>query len=398
MTIFETLRQRGYVNQVSNSEEVKKLLNKQKTTIYQGFDPSADSLHLGHLAGIMALHHLHKAGHRIIFLLGGGTGRVGDPTGKNKSRQLLTSEKVHRHGEVIKKQVEDMELLDFNKKNVLMLNNNAWLSEFKFLDDFLLDIAKNFSVNEMVKMDTFSRRLNKEKHLSLLEFCYPVLQAWDYLYLYRNYDCRLQIGGQDQWANILQGIDLIRKKENTETQALTIPLLTTGDGKKMGKTEKGAIWLDPEKTIPFDFYQYLQGVEDELVEPMLKMLTFLPLEEIEQTLEDPRKAQKKLAFEVTKIVHGKEKAEKAQLDAEKIFGSKKGKTESVPEFKLAKENMPLDEILTEAGALPSKSEVRRRAEQGALRISEKKITDPKKKIEGSCLIRYGKNSFLKVTT
>jgi len=398
--IFDTLKERGFVSQISNESEVRKLLSQPGATIYEGFDPSADSLHLGHLMSLIAMHHLQEAGHRIIFILGGGTGLVGDPTGKKEARRLLSPERVAKNGEAIRAQVEGMGLVRFHGKNAaLMINNFDWLGSFRFLEDFILGPARFFSVNEMVKMRTFAERLGKEKPLSLMEFCYPVMQAWDFLWLFEKHNCRLQIGGQDQWANILQGIELIRREHGTEVFALTFPLLTTPSGKKMGKTEAGPLWLDPEKTSPFDFFQYLVSTPDALVPQMLRLFTFLPLKEIEEICSGhPRDAQRRLALEVTKIVHGEEEAEKARRDAERLFGKGEGTTESVPTFMLPEEGMLLDEILTESGALPSKSEVRRRCEAGAVRINEKKIDDPKMRIDSGCLIRYGRNRFLEVET
>ncbi|MEA2020543.1 MAG: tyrosine--tRNA ligase [Patescibacteria group bacterium] len=398
MDILQKLKKRGYISQTSNDEGVASLLAKERATIYQGFDPSADSFTLGHLMPLMMLHHLQEAGHKIIFLIGGGTGKIGDPADKAFSRKLLDPETVAENAESLKKQVENIGLISFDSENkALMLDNNKWLSKFRFLDDFLLKVARHFSVNEMVKMETFSRRLESESHLSLLEFCYPVLQGWDFLYLFENHNCKIQVGGNDQWANILAGVDLIRRKHGEDAFAITHPLITTPSGEKMGKTAEGTIWLDPEKTNPFDFYQYLQGVPDEIVPIMLKTLTFLPLEKIEDLLRDPREAQKKLAFEVTKLVHGEDTAKKVARDTKKIFGEEEGKIEAVPTFKLPKEGLELDELLKQSSALPSKSESKRRVQQNAVEIDGKNITDPKTLIAKPCLIRYGKNSFLKIT-
>lgn len=398
MEIFKKLKKRGYISQTSNDDGVAQLLANEQATIYQGFDPSADSFTLGHLMPLMMLSYLQEAGHRIIFLLGGGTGKIGDPTDKQSSRKLLDPRTVAKNAESLKRQVEEIGLLSFEGENkALMLNNDEWLSEFSFLDDFLLKVARHFSVNEMVKMETFARRLNSESHLSLLEFCYPVLQGWDFLHLFENYNCKIQVGGNDQWANILAGVDLIRRDHGEEAFALTHPLITTPNGTKMGKTAKGTVWLDPEKTPPFDFYQYLQGAPDEIVPIMLKTLTHLPLDEIESILENPRNAQKQLAFEVTKLVHGKETAQQCRSDAEKLFGGAEGSTESVPTFHIPTEGMELAEILVESDSLPSISEVKRRIEQNAVEIDEEKITEPKTTVNEPCLIRYGKNSFLKIT-
>lgn len=397
MNIFDTLKRRGFISQISDEEAVSKLLANPVATIYIGFDPSTSSLHLGHLLPLMAMHHLQQAGHRVIFVLGGGTGRLGDPTGKRKTRPVLNPDQITANGNQIKTQVEKMGLLNFQGENAaLMVNNDEWLSGFRFLEDFLMKIAKSFSINEMIKMRTFAERLAIEENLSLMEFCYPVLQAWDYLTLFENYNCRLQMGGQDQWANILQGINLIQHIHGERVHALTLPLLTTPNGMKMGKTEKGPLWLDPKKTTPFDFYQYLVNIPDENVPQALKLLTFLPLDEIDGILSgDPRDAQRHLAYEVTKIAHGEEKANKTKSDAERLFGTGEGATESVPTFQITG-GLPIDEILTRSGALSSKSEVERRCTQGGVRINNEKITDPKTYIKDECIIRYGKNSFLKI--
>jgi len=398
MNVLDTLKIRGFVFQASDEEQLRKLLANPGATSYIGFDPSTSSLHLGHLLPLMIMHYLQQAGHRVIFVLGGGTGRLGDPTGKRKTRPLLTPHQIAVNEKNIKAQVEGMGLLNFHGENAaLMVNNDEWLSKFRFLDDFLMNIAKFFSVNEMVKVRTFAERLAAEEHLSLIEFCYQILQAWDYLMLFENYDCHLQMGGQDQWANILQGVNLIQRIHGETVHALTLPLLTTPNGQKMGKTEKGPLWLDRRKTTHFDFYQYLINIPDENVPQALKLLTFLPLDEIDKILSGShRDAQRHLAYEVTKIVHGEQKAKKAQADAERLFGTGSGATESIPVFQIA-EGLPLTEILTLSGALPSKNEVERRCTQGGVRINDKKITDHKTFIKDECVIRYGKNSFLKIT-
>ncbi len=398
MNVFDILISRGFVFQSSHEEQIRKLLADPGATSYIGFDPSTSSLHLGHLLPLIIMHYLQQAGHRVIFVLGGGTGRLGDPTGKRKARPLLTPHQIAVNEKTIKTQVEGMGLLNFHGENAaLMVNNDKWLSQFRFLDDFLMNIAKYFSINEMVKMRTFTERLAAEENLSLMEFCYPILQAWDYLMLFENYNCHLQMGGQDQWANILQGINLIQRIHGETVHALTLPLLTTPSGQKMGKTEKGPLWLDPKKTTHFDFYQYLINIPDENIPQALKLMTFLPLDEINEILSgNPRDAQKRLAYEVTKIVHGEQKAKKAHADAERLFGTGSGATESIPVFQIAK-SLPLNEILTYSGALPSKNEVERRCIQGGVRVNDKKVTDYKTLIKDDCVIRYGKNSFLKIT-
>ncbi len=395
--VFDLLKKRGFVYQTSNETGLKELLGKPGATIYCGFDPSASSFHLGQLIILMAFRHLQRSGHKIIFLLGGGTGKIGDPTGKDKSRKLLDLQTVEANKKELAAQVEEIGLLKFSGPNAaVMLDNNDWLSKFKFLDEFLLDVARHFSVNEMVSMDTFKKRLNSQTNLSLLEFCYPVLQAWDFLYLFENHDCRVQIGGSDQWANILAGTGLIRRKHRQEAFALTFPLLTTPSGEKMGKTEKGPIWLDDQRTSPFEMYQYLINVNDSLVTPMLKLLTALPLEKI-ATIEkgSPQEAQQHLAFEVTKLVHGEEAAQKARTDSEKLFGKGEGRAETIPIFE-TDPGLTIEEILVKSGSLPSKSEVRRRVEQNGITIDGKEVPNAKMLIIKSSTIKFGKTRFLKI--
>lgn len=397
--VFDFLKKRGYAQQVSSETGVWHLLGESGATIYEGFDPSASSLHLGHLESLMIMHWLQEAGHRIIFILGGGTGKVGDPTGKTKMRKLLTPEQVLENGKKIIAQVEKIGLLRFHGENAaLMVNNDDWISSANFMDGYLLPLAKHFSVNEMIKMRTFADRLKANENLSLLEFLYCTLQAWDFLVLFEKYNCRLQIGGSDQWANILQGIDLIRRKHGEEAFAFTFPLITTPGGKsKMGKTEKGVIWLDSNRTCPFDMYQYLISLPDPMVPQSLRLLTFLSLEEIDEVLAGhPRDAQHKLAFEVTKIIHGERETKKAQVDAQKLFGTRTGAVEALPTFKISDDGMEIGEILIRAGVLPSKSEIRRRIEQDSVKIDGQKIDDPRMLIKHGGIIRYGKRAFLKV--
>lgn len=397
--VFSVLKERGYVYQVSDEASLRRILNSnQPITLYQGFDPTAASLHFGHLESLMVHYYLQQAGHRVIFLLGGGTGMVGDPTDKATSRKALSPETVRNNAKSIKAQVEEIGLLRFNGRNkALMLNNYDWLSRFTFLEDFLATIARHFSVNELVNMRTFSDRLNRGEHLSLLEFCYPVLQSWDFLHLFNEYDCVLQIGGQDQWGNITQGIDLVRTALGQASYALTFPLITKADGTKMGKSESGTVWLSPELTTPFDFYQYVVTVPDEVVEQMFRLLTFVSLEEIAQIMAGhPRDAQQRLAYEITKIVHGEDAANHVREASASLFSSRVGSLGSVPEYFLA-EQTSLATILISAGCLQSKSEIRRRCDQGAVSVDGKKVDSPFMLITSACLIKYGRNSFLRVT-
>jgi len=406
--VLDLLIERGYIDSttsggeeklgVTNLEKIRDLLDGG-TTIYQGFDPSGSSLHLGHLLGIMALHHLQEAGNKIVFLLGGATGRVGDPTDKNSTRKLLTTKVVENNAKSMKKQVEDMGLLSFEEEKALMLNNEEWIAPEPFLDYYLVEIARNFSVNDLVKMDTFKKRLDNKKHLSLMEFLYPTLQAWDFLHLYKKYNCRIQVGGSDQWGNILQGVNLIKAHEGqkTDVQAITFPLLLTSNGEKMGKTEKGPLWLDPNKTSPFEFYQYIEKTTDDMVGQLFKLYTFLELDEINKIMGgNPRDAQKRLAFEVTKLVHGEKEARKAQKDSEGLYSKDPiHDAKSIPEITV-KNGSLLEDTLITSESLSSKSEVRRRCEGGAIKINGAKIEDPKTPIADDCTIQYGKSKFLKV--
>ena len=408
-SVLDVLINRGFIDSavedgketfaVTNLDKTRALLDRG-TTIYEGFDPSGSSLHLGHLLSLMALHYLQEAGSRIIFLLGGATGRVGDPTDKKSTRQFLTAETVVKNAASIRKQVEGMGLLSFEEGKALMLNNDSWIAPETFLDFYMMEIARFFSVNELVKMDTFRRRLVEGKHLSLMEFLYPTLQAWDFLHLYREYRCEIQVGGKDQWANILQGISLIRAHggQDVNVQGMTFPLLLTPSGEKMGKTEKGPLWLDPEMTSPFEFYQYIEKTPDDMVGQLFKLFTFLDLEEIEGVMAgDSREAQKRLAFEVTKIVHGEEEAEKARRHSKTLFSRGNSASVDVIPETVIKTSTTLDEVLVASGALTSRSEVRRRCAGGAIKIGGKKITDPKTVISENCTIQYGKSSFLNVT-
>lgn len=411
MNVYNILKQRGFIAratedgqekfQVSDEEAIIKLFD-EKTTVYQGFDPSADSLHLGHFMGVMALHHIQEADNKVIFILGGATGRIGDPSGKITARVLLSEEQIKENGKALRKQVEDIGLLKFDDpKKAEMIDNAKWIQKEKFLDGYMMEIARYFSVSEMLKMETFAKKLKEHKPLSLLEFLYTTVQAWDFLVLYEGYDCKIQVGGGDQWGNILQGIDLIKSHHGSKAnaQGITFKLLTTPDGKKMGKTEAGPLWLDPKKTSPFDFYQYLEKIPDKMVRELFGIYTFLPMEEVNEIVKgDSREAQKRLAFEVTKVVHGEEEAKKAKDQSETAFkGAKSDKKDlsSIPEFE-TKKGTPLDVILTESGSLPAKAEVKRRCKGGAIRIDDEKIKDPKMEVDTSCLVRFGKSKFLRV--
>lgn len=376
--IFDVLNERGFIAQCSNEEEVRNNLENKQVTMYCGYDPTADSLHVGHFLTLMALSHLQKAGHKVIALVGGGTASIGDPTGKNDMRKMLTIEELDNNAKSIKNQIANF--LDFSEDKAIMVNNAEWLREAEYLP-FLRDIAVHFSVNRMLSAECYKSRM--ETGLTLLEFNYMVMQAYDFLQLYRKYNCTLQVGGDDQWSNMLGGIDLIRKKEKASTNVLTFTLLTTSEGKKMGKTEKGALWLDPEKTPPYDFYQYWRNVNDEDVEKCLSLLTYLPLEEVKHlcSLQDAKinKAKEILAYEVTKIVHGDEEAKKAEKAAKALFSNSSNLTSSAPSTEIEKTKFEdgyyIIHLLKDVNLASSSSEARRLIKQGGIYIDDESIND-----------------------
>ncbi len=396
---FDELVERGLVEKTNNENGIRALLDNPPAVIYAGFDPTATSLHIGSLTIVRTMSILQKLGHKIIFLVGGGTGLIGDPTGKQETRKKMEPAVVRENAEHIIAQMERLDLLHFSGENpALLVNNYDWLSKFSFLEDFGVEIGPLFSVNYMMSMTTFSKRFKENENISLSEFVYPVLQAWDFLVLYEKYGCRIQVGGKDQWANILLGADLVRRKHGDEKVfALTQPLLETKGGKKMGKTEKGAVWLDPEKTSPFDMYQYIEKTPDELLDRMFKIYTDLSIEEIKGISKlSPRDQQKRLAFEFTAMIHGKSEAQKAERDAARLYGKEIGETESIPIFPISSEGVILEEILVESKILPSKSEVRRKTKQRGISIDGKKVLDSTQLISSACTIKVGKKAFLKV--
>ncbi|HYE11826.1 MAG TPA: tyrosine--tRNA ligase, partial [Patescibacteria group bacterium] len=334
---FDVLKERGFIQQVTHEEPVRELLGKESVTFYIGFDPTADSLTIGHFLTVMAMAHMQRAGHRPIALIGGGTAMVGDPTGKTDMRKMLTKEGIEHNSQCFKKQFE--KFIDFEDDKAIMENNANWLLNLNYVD-FLREIGVHFSVNRMLTADCFKSRM--EKGLSFLEFNYMLMQGYDFLELYRRYGCRIQLGGDDQWSNIIAGADLIRRVEGAEAYGMTFTLLTTSEGKKMGKTESGAIWLDPEKTSPYDFYQYWRNVDDVDVEKCLALMTFLPMDEVRRLGSLPgekiNEAKKALAFEMTKIIHGEEEAVKAQKAAEALFGGR-GDSESIPTTEISLEQL-----------------------------------------------------------
>lgn len=399
MSAFDVLKERGFLSQLTHENEIKELLEKEKVTFYIGFDPTADSLHVGHFITVMAMAHMQKDGHRPIALVGGGTAMIGDPSGKTDMRKMLTKEDIAHNAECIKKQMG--RFIDFSDNKAILANNADWLLNLNYVD-FLREIGVCFSVNRMLTAECFKQRL--EKGLSFLEFNYMLMQGYDFLELYRRYGCTIQLGGDDQWSNIIAGADLIRRKENKAAYGMTFTLLTNSEGKKMGKTEKGALWLDAEKTSPYDFYQYWRNIDDADVEKCLALLTFLPMDEVRRlgSLKDKEinEAKKVLAFEVTKLVHGEEEAAKAKQAAEALFGAG-GDLANIPTSTISSDKLGMKvlDILVEAGVIPSKSEGRRLIQQGGLHVKNEKITDMDTIIDekffedGKMLVRRGKKNY-----
>ena len=369
--VMDTLRERGFIKQTVFEEELYEKLGRESVAFYIGFDPTADSLHVGHFMQLIAMHHMQQAGHRPIVLIGGGTGMVGDPSGRTDMRTMMTRETVQHNVECFKKQMS--RFIDFEGENAAIVVDNAdWLLNLNYVD-FLREIGAHFSVNRMLTAECFKQRL--ERGLSFLEFNYMLMQAYDFLVLYRKYGCSLELGGDDQWSNILAGANLIRIKEQQPAFAMTFTLLTTSDGKKMGKTAKGAVWLDENKTSPYEFYQYWRNTADEDVEKCMKLLTFLPLEEIGELCryrdERINHAKEVLAYELTKEVHGEEKANLARSQAQAAFG---GSDAELP-VKEAKGAATVVDAMVAAGIAKSKGEARRLIEQGGVSVNDDKVTD-----------------------
>lgn len=396
--VYDTLMERGYLKQFTHEEETKELLGKEKITFYIGFDPTADSLHVGHFIAMMFMAHMQRHGHRPIALVGGGTGMIGDPSGRTDMRNMLTKEKIAHNIECIKKQMQ--KFIDFSDDKALLVNNADWLLNLNYID-FLRDIGAHFSVNRMLAAECFKSRM--ENGLSFLEFNYMLMQGYDFLVLNKKYGCIMQLGGDDQWSNMIAGVDLIRKKERKPAYAMTCTLLTNSEGQKMGKTAKGALWLDPEKTTPYEFYQYWRNVADQDVEKCLALLTFLPMDEVKRlsSLKDAEinEAKKVLAYEVTKLVHGEEEAGKAKEATEALFGSGNN-LENAPTIELREEDFGKEilDILVERKIIKTKSEGRRLIEQNGMSLNEEKITDVKFSVnsETSGLLKMGKKKFYNI--
>ena len=377
--ILDVLKERGFIAQVTFEDELYEQL-KSPTTFYVGFDPTADSLHIGHYIPIMAMAHMQRAGHKPIALMGGGTAMIGDPSGKTDMRKMLTVETIDHNVECIKKQMS--RFLDFSDDKALIVNNGDWLRHLNFIE-FMRDIGSQFSVNRMLTAECYKARMATENGLSFLEFTYMLMQSYDFLELFHRYGCRLEMGGNDQWSNMLGGADLVRKKENEKAFACTFQLLLTHDGKKMGKTEAGALWLNPEKTTPYQFYQYWRNVDDKDVEKCLALLTFLPMDEVRRlgALKDAEinEAKKVLAFEVTKLVHGEEEAVKAAEASQALFGSGSS-SDNVPALEISEpdfaEDARVSTMLVKSGLCKSQSDARKQIEQNAVSVNDQKITDP----------------------
>jgi tyrosyl-tRNA synthetase len=403
--VLDTLRERGFLAQMTFEDELYKQL-EEPTTFYVGFDPTADSLHIGHYIPIMAMAHMQKAGHRPIALMGGGTAMVGDPSGKTDMRKMMTVETIDNNVAHIKEQMG--RFLDFSDGKALIVNNGDWLRHMNFID-FMRDIGAMFSVNKMLTAECYKARMATENGLSFLEFTYMLMQSYDFLELFHRYGCRLEMGGNDQWSNMLGGADLVRRKDNEKAFACTFQLLLTHDGRKMGKTEKGALWLDPNKTSPFEFYQYWRNVDDKDVEKCLGLLTFLPMDEVRRlgALEGSaiNEAKKVLAYEVTKLVHGEEEAQKAADAAQALFaGGANG--QNVPSFEVTRamleEDARVTTMLALAGMCRSKSDARKQVEAGAVLVAEEKVTDVNAVItaemfgEDGLMLRKGKKTFCRL--
>ena len=401
--IMDVLRERGFIKQVVREEDLYKLLGSESVPFYIGFDPTADSLHVGHFMQLMVMSYMQKAGHKPIVLIGGGTGKIGDPSGRSDMRQMMTVETIQHNCECFKKQMS--KFIDFSEGKALMVNNADWLMDLNYIE-LLRDVGPHFSVNRMLTAECYKKRM--EKGLSFLEFNYMIMQSYDFLQLYERYGCNLQFGGDDQWSNMLGGTELIRRKLGKNACAMTITLLLNSEGNKMGKTQSGAVWLDPNKTSPFEFYQYWRNVADADVLKCIRMLTFLPLEEIDkmESWEGSQlnKAKEILAFELTKLVHGEEEAVKAQDSARALFS--KGNAADMPTAELTQEDLREEAadiltVLQKSGLVKSRSEGRRAVEQGGVNVDGEKVTDvttvyTADVLKNGIVVKKGKKNFCKV--
>lgn len=399
--VFNLLEERGYIEQMTHPEEIKELFSKKSVPFYIGIDPTADSLHVGHFVSLMVASHMQKCGHKLIILVGGGTATIGDPSGKTDMRKMLSREELDHNVACIKKQIE--KFVDFDGKNAAIIVNNAdWLLDLKFVD-FVREIGSLFSVNRMLAAECYKQRM--ETGLTFFEMSYMLMQSYDFLHLYNQYGCKLQMGGNDQWSNIIGGVELIRKIGKDDSFGLTFKLLTTKEGKKMGKTEKGALWLDPNKTSPYDFYQYWRNIEDGSVENVFKMLTFLPMEKIKELSayqdEKINEAKKVLAFEITKLVHGEEEAKKAEEASNALFNGQ-GSLKNMPTVKIENANLSILDAILLTGIAPSKGQARTLINQGGISLNDAKISDvnyvlsDKDFSDGYAILKKGKKVFYKL--
>ena len=404
MGVYEELIARGLIAQVTDEEEIRELVNTGKAVFYIGFDPTADSLHVGHFMALCLMKRLQMAGNKPIALLGGGTGMIGDPSGRTDMRQMLTKEQIQHNVECFKKQMS--RFIDFSDGKALMVDNAEWLLDLNYVE-LLREVGACFSVNRMLAAECYKQRM--ERGLSFLEFNYMIMQSYDFYALYQRYGCNMQFGGDDQWSNMLGGTELIRRKLGKDAYAMTINLLLNSEGKKMGKTQSGAVWLDAEKTSPYDFYQYWRNIDDADVVKCLKMLTFLPLDEIEELSKlegsEINKAKEILAHELTEMIHGKEEADKAQEAARALFGSKQN-TDNMPSTELEDSDFGDDgigvlDLLSKCGLIPSKKEGRRLIEQGGVSLDDEKVTEATARVtkeafeKGFVVIKKGKKVFHK---
>ncbi len=405
MTVFDELKARGLLAQLTDEEEIKELVNNGKAVFYIGFDPTADSLHVGHFMALCLMKRLQMAGNKPIALIGGGTAMIGDPSGRTDMRSMMTVETIDHNCECFKEQMS--KFIDFSDGKALMVNNAEWLRDLNYIE-FIRDIGAHFSVNRMLTAECYKQRM--EKGLSFLEFNYMIMQSYDFLALYERYGCNMQFGGDDQWSNMLGGTELIRRKLGKDAYAMTINLLLNSEGKKMGKTQKGAVWLDPKKTSPFEFYQYWRNIGDADVLKCIRMLTFIPLEEIDKmdTWEGSQlnTAKEILAFELTKMIHGEEEAVKAQEAAKALFGGA-GNSADMPTVTLKDEDLTdgsidILSILVKSGLVPTRNEGRRAVEQGGVSVDGEKVTDikavyTKEQMAGDgIVVKRGKKNFRKV--
>ena len=394
--VFDILDERGYIEQLTHPAEIKELFAKESVPFYIGFDPTADSLHVGHFVSLMVASHMQKCGHKPIILVGGGTATIGDPSGKTDMRRMMSREEINHNVECIKKQIE--KFVSFEGENGAIIVNNAdWLLDLKFVD-FVREIGSLFSVNRMLSAECYKQRL--ETGLTFFEMSYMLMQSYDFFYLYNKYGCKLEMGGNDQWSNIIGGVELIRKIGKDDSYGLTFKLLTTKEGKKMGKTEKGALWLSP-----YEFYQYWRNIEDSSVETVLKMLTFLPIEQINElaNLKDEKinEAKKIAAYEITKLIHGEEEAKKAEEASNALFNGS-GSLDNMPTVKLDSTNISIIDAIVQTGIAPSKGQARTLITQGGISLNDEKVTDVNYQLsetdfsQGYAILKKGKKVFYKL--